>query len=382
MKRLLIPLLALALRVLAQDPASPDTRRIVVWADAGASEATLAARDALLGTVGGAPFFSALAKTHRTGHVIAAAALEAAPADRAAWRRQALDNVVIVGTPDEGAAAARAMGFTYGIDTARREIFRFGFGRFSGDAGCVETCFNPWLYSDRFDDNPYSTIMVRISGTTPAGVALAADAFSRGLINGIVLGPGAQPVDPGILCRTPSMDPPPDLPAQFDGDGERILVKAGWSQVPEQDYRAMLEYGSVHEPSGMWRVKYLATGALDDCSGAAWVRGPAPMAWGNAVTVARFDDPSDAARAWAGIRAACRERKEFSVGTTPAFSVAMPTDGLSATSLGEVAYWAQDEWLVMSSLPEETHAAVAAAVAGDLSADLGAIRADAIDSGL
>ena len=344
------------------DPGAPDTRRILVWASPDASAETLAARDTLLAEAAGAPLFHALALTHRTAPVLPAGGLGPSPQDRAAWRRQGLDNIIVVGTPDEGDVAARTKGFTYGIDTGRQELFRLGFGRFKGDIGVVETGFNPWLYSDRFDDNPYSTLLVRIAGTTPAGVALAARAFLDGLDNGIVLGPGSRRVEESILDRDPASDPPPALPPRFEADGGDTLVFAGWSQVPEQEFRAFSDHGAAHEPAAMWRVKYLGTGVLDDCSGAAWIRGPAPMAWGNSVTVALFDDAGAAGNAWEGIGAACRERADLDVAGHPAFSIPMPVDGLSQTSLGRIAIWAQGRWLVMSSLPDPTHAAVAASL--------------------
>ena len=344
------------------DPAAPMTRRILVWGPSKPSAETLAARDAVLARAAGAPLFQALGLTHRTGPVQSAGELLPAPGDRKVWKWQGLDNLVVVGTPAEGDVAARVKGFTYGIDTGRKELYRFGFGRFTGDVGCVETGFNPWLYSDRFDDNPYSTLLVRISGTTPTGVLLAARAFLDGMNNGIVLGAGARNAEQGLLCRVPSSTPPPKLPPRFVNEDGGILAYAGWSQVPEQDFRALLDYGAPREPVAMWRIKYLATGALDDCSGAAWVRGPAPMAWGNAVTLAFFDDDACAEAAWKGVREACRDRAESKVSGRSAFSVPMPVDGISQVSLGRVTYWTHGRWLVMSSLPEATHAAMELAI--------------------
>ena len=358
------PRLATLLAVLALLPiAARSERRVLVCADASAAAETLAARDSL--AVSGAPLLAALAKTQKAGAPERAPLPQAEPSDRAVWRSQGLDHIVLVGTPDEGAAATRTMGTTYGVDTARRELFRLGLGRFQGDIGFVESRMNPWLWSDRFDDNPFSTILVRIGGTTPRGVALAAEAFAAGMNNGVVLGPGARRVETSILDRDPSTALPPPLP-RLIGD----LVYAGWTQPTEAEARAFLDWGAETQPDALWRVKYLVPNALETGSGAAWTLGPAALAWGNAVLLARFADPAEPPRVLAAIRTAPGAKEVVDsashlsslVTRHLSLTLPMPADENNPALPGAVTVWAQGPWVVLSTLPATANDAVAAAL--------------------
>ena len=338
-------------------------RRVLVCADPAASPEPRAAADALAAR--GAPLLRALAATQGAGTPERAAAPEAEPADRGAWRAQGLDHIVLLGTPEEGAAAARTAGTTYGIDARRKELFRLGLGRFRGDAGFVETRMNPWLWSDRFDDNPFSTVLVRIGGTTPRGVALAAETFAAGMNNGVVLGPGARRIETSILDRDPSADPPPALPEAV-GD----LVFAGWSQPTEAEARAFLDWGATAQPVALWRAKYLATGALETGSGAAWTLGPSALAWGNAALLARFADPADPGRVLAALRSAPGAKESAAppvlrsspVTRRSLLVLPMPADENNPALPGDVAVWAQGPWVVLSTLPAAANDALSAAL--------------------
>lgn len=345
---------ALALLILAwanhSPAASEEKARILVCADRAAAVATSNACEAILGSQ--PMLFTALRQTQTVLDIVRFSEFLADPSDRAVWKRQALNHLVVVGTPDEGDGAKRTQGFTFGINTQKREMYRLGIGRFRGDVGSVETTFNPYLYSNRFDDNPFSTLLVRISGTTPRGVALAADAFVHGLLNGMVTGADATRVERTILDRDPSLEPPPALPASLALDSERFFM-AGWSQCPENEYRACLDMGATNEPRRLWRVKYLTPGALEGASAATWVNSLHVMAWGNAVTLAKFADAADAAAMFRGVRAEVRaSAKPVSVGGDEAFSVPMPVDEAFDKSLGRIVYWRQGGLLVMSSLPD------------------------------
>ena len=337
-------LLSAALLCLLACAAARAERRILVCADAAASPETLAARDALVES--GAPLLRALVATQRASAPESAPAPEAEPARRDTWRAQGLDHIVLLGTADEGAAAAKTAGTTYGVDTARRELFRLGLGRFRGDIGFVETRPNPWLWSDRFDDNPFTTVLVRIGGTTPRGVALAAAAFAAGMNNGVVLGDGARRVETSILDRDPRADPPPAMP-ECIGSGPEALVYAGWSQPTEADARAFLDWGAESQPEALWRVKYLAPAALETGSGAAWTLGPSALAWGNAALLARFAVDSDPPRVLAALRASQKEK-----GNGEKVVLPMPADENNPALPGAVTAWAQDRWLILSTLPD------------------------------
>ena len=269
-----------------------------VYADPGAAQETTTARD--LVKTGTAPLLQALKAVGSAEAPSVLAALQEAPASLPGWMAQADAHLVVVGTPADGPIAKLVKGYTYGLDCEKKEFFRLGLGRFRGDVGVVETVFNPWLYSDKVNDTEKSTLMIRISGTTPKGVALAAQAFQNGLINGAVLGAGAVRTETSILDLEVSAEPPPAaLLTRFGGAPG--LVYAGWTQCPAQEYRAYLDWGAQHEPRRVWRLKYLAADSLDSASGVTWANSPLPMAFGNAVTIAAFDAASDAAAVRAAI---------------------------------------------------------------------------------
>ena len=262
-----------------------------VYADPGAAQETTTARD--LVKTGTAPLLQALKAVGSAEAPSVLADLQEAPTRLPGWMAQADAHLVVVGTPADGPIAKLVKGYTYGLDCEKKEFFRLGLGRFRGDVGVVETVFNPWLYSDKVNDTEKSTLMIRISGTTPKGVALAAQAFQNGLINGAVLGAGAVRTETSILDLEVSAEPPPAaLLTRFGGAPG--LVYAGWTQCPAQEYRAYLDWGAQHEPRRVWRLKYLAADSLDSASGVTWANSPLSMAFGNAVTIAAFESDCDA----------------------------------------------------------------------------------------
>ena len=253
-----------------------------------------------LAVVDGAPLLSALRATGAGTGPQAIEALAAEPSGHREWEDQANRHLVLVGTPDDGGALERVKGFTYGIDCRRKEMFRLGLGRFRGDVGVVETQFNPWLYSDRIDDTPESKLMVRITGTTAEGVRLAAEAFRKGMNNGVVLGANAKRTETSIIDLDPSAEPPPAeaLSHVVVPDG---FAYAGWTQCPAQEYRAYVDWGAPSEPRRVWRVKYLAAGSLNGADAPTWARSPLPVAFANAATIAEFADEGVASTALAGL---------------------------------------------------------------------------------
>ena len=353
-----VPAAAAALALAIRPPAMGE-RAILVSADAASAAETRAAADALAEE--GAPLLRALVATQSSESPVRAPAPEADPSARDIWRAQGLNHIVLLGTPSEGAAAARTMGTRFGVDEANHELFSLGFGRFRGDVGFVECRPNPWLWSDRFDDNPFTTVFVRIGGTTPRGVALAARAFSNGMLNGIVLGTGARRVETSILDRDPDPTPPPLLPERI-GD----LVFAGWSQPPENEARAFLDWGASAQPLSLWRVKYLAPGALETGSGAAWTLGPSALAWGNAALLAHFGDAADPSRVLAAMRTAPGAKEVPESSTRPSspdtrhsslvtrhssLTLPMPADENNPALPGFVSVRTFGRWLVISTLP-------------------------------
>lgn len=313
-----------------------------------------------------APLLRALRATGASADAAPAAAETLPPcgkpeADRAGTRAAGVCHWVVIGTPDADAVCRRVAGFTAGWNRAdgARTLTRLGVGVFGGDVGFVETRWNPWLYSNVFDDHPYSTLLITISGTTPAGVRAAFDAFTAGLNNGVVpCGEQTRRLERTILDLEPSAAPPPAAlcaaPAGF--------VYAGWSQPPENEYRAWLEHDA--EPERLWRVKFLEPRSLAGADGTVWLRGPALMAWGNARTLARFATPEAAATVLRNLRAASgAEASPWASApggaAADAFSVPMPADGMSpGGSPGRVGYFAGGPWVIATSLPETAERAL------------------------
>ena len=278
--------------------------------------------------------------------------LEAEPKDKSKWTLQGLNHIVLAGISDEDAVFKKTVGFSFAIDTEKRELYRLGYGRFSGNVGCVETRFNPWLYSNHFDDNPFSTLLVRISGTTEAGVKLAAEAFKNGMNNGVVLGIGAARAESTILDLEPSDESPPNMPAVIEKNGKK-LVFAGWTQCPANEYRAMLDLGAKAEPRRIWRVKYLSAESLATASASAWIDGPAAIAPGNALIIAEFGSAEDAQRAHDGAKArAGNSAKAAGEGGGAGFSVPMAGDEQTGGLERRIFYRVVGKYFVGSSLPE------------------------------
>lgn len=282
-----------------------------------------------------APLVQALAAVRDPGSWAEGAAFEVAPVSQESWMRQANAHVFLEGLPEAGSVCARAKGWTYGIDLEKKELFRLGLGRFRGDVGCVETLFNLWLYSDCVADAPRSTLLVRISGTTPEGVKLARAAFCNGMNNGVVLGKSARRVERSILDLDPSDEPPPTevlsrlaVPAG--------CVYAGWSQCPAQEYRAFLDWGAAEDPRRVWRVKYLMSDSLKSASGTTWADSPLLSAFGHAVTIADCRTETAAKRI---------------LETMPSHAVDFPRDEVGYGK-GKVRFLVQGRYFIMTSLPE------------------------------
>lgn len=340
-------------------------RQVWYCVDAGASDATRLLRDSLADHP--TPLFRALAATHALGDSIARDDFVAFPkipkhdARERVWERQAFNHLVLVGLPTDGPAMERTKGFTYAIDVEKREVYRLGFGRFRGDIGVVETTFNPYLYSEQIHDNPFSTLLVRITGTTQRGIELAAEAFRSGLCNGIVLGPDAVRAETSILDREPDGAPATKFPQSLpDGNGG-TLEFAGWMQAPENDYRAYLDWGAKEQPASIERVKYFSRGALDTSGPAAWVNAPFPMAWGNAVNVVRFASEDDAEAVFAMVRRETRDATDSEVAGIAAFAVPFPKDEAQSVP-GRTVFFRKGAVLVLSSLPDAANAELARAI--------------------
>jgi hypothetical protein len=261
---------------------------------------------------------------------------------------RAYSHLVVVGLPDDPLIAA---GWQREALLKSGDFYIFGFGHLLGDIGYIESDRNPFLHSRWIPTAPYETEMVTISGSTPAGVTLAAQAFiNQGLTGGVVAGPGWQRGPPNLLEHAP-LDPtfalPGWVPAQL---GE--WTKIGVVQAGEDEYRGV-EVDTGSAPLEIWQVKYYKPGVWDKPGAAAafenYSAGLHRRAYGNTLWLARFKSADEAAAALPKIahQAQLSDRKGLFQGQQPYYGSPTPEDVRGSLSL-----WQRDDWILMSTLPK------------------------------
>jgi hypothetical protein len=231
-------------------------------------------------------------------------------------------------------------------------MYIFGFGHLQGDIGYIESDRNPFLHSQEIASTPYETQLVTITGTTPAGVQLAAQTFLRqSLVNGVVAVQGWTRPRTSLLDRDP-LAPGFALPALAPdriGDAQRIAC----TQATEDEYRGVLEDTGVL-PRTIWRVKYFSKGNWDSPGAAGsfdnYAAGLQRRAYGNTLWLAQFADANEASAAAPKIAAAAhlkREGNEWS-GKQPSYAnnkYAGETDSAGTLSLRQ-----SGDWVLMTAM--------------------------------
>jgi hypothetical protein len=262
-----------------------------------------------------------------------------------AFKDAAYNNLVIVGLPDQDLLLKKCWGHQIRLSPGEVEVL--GYGKWKGDFGTVECDRNPFLYSQQVKDNLYSTLIIKISGTSVAGVVRAAEAFRSGLLNGIIpAGPGSL-AEPSLLDRQPDFIIPPRLPDKL---GE--FINAGWTQPSEMEYRAYIDLAGF-EPAKIWRIKYLKPKVFDDVSGEGWVNGLHRLAYGNAVTVAEFASEEEAKKTWDALGQSNGAEQE-TIDNFICYRFKQPTDEAFDKSYGDVRYFVSGKHLIAVSLPDST----------------------------
>ena len=257
---------------------------------------------------------------------------------------RAYDHLVLIGLSDDPLIRAAWQREARAEDGG---FYVFGFGHLAGDIGYVESDRNPFLHGRAIPQAPYETQIVTITGSTPAGVALAVDAFlKRGLVNGTVAAVGWKRPRPSLLDRdplAPGFHPPEWLPAQ-SGEARQI----GFSQPGEDEYRGVLEDAGT-KPVEMWRVKYYVPGAWDGAGAAQafddYAAGLHRRAYGNTVWCARFSSPAQAGAAATKIASAAKLKP-----SSQGWAGAQPPYGPQKESPGPLTLWQHRDWLLMSTL--------------------------------
>lgn len=344
----LIPLVlfsaCLAVRLHAATPEPPPPERSLIVAVAATAPPEIQkAAASVLAAVSTQPLLTAMAAGHAPAALSDSVALAAGkPGDRG------YSHLIVIGLPSDPLITA---GWQREARVKDGDFYIFGFGHFKGDVGYIESDRNPFLHSRWIPTAPYETEMVTITGTTPAGVALAAQAFvQKDLVNGVVAAPGWQRSAPNLLQHDP-LDPafaiPDWIPAQL-GD----WTKVGVTQGSEDEYRGVEQDTGVR-PQEIWRVKYYKAGVWDQPGAAAafdnYSAGLHRRAYGNTLWLARFSSADEASTAIPKIASAAKlpGKQGMYLGHQPAYGWDDPTAPHDALSL-----WQRGDWILMSTLPQ------------------------------
>jgi hypothetical protein len=261
----------------------------------------------------------------------------------------ALNHLVLVGMPQDPLIAAvwqrEAMPSPGGM-------YVFGFGHLQGDIGYVESDRNPFLHSQSIVSTPYETQLVTITGSTPTGVQLAAQAFLQQLlVNGVVAAKGWVRPRASLLDRDP-LAPDFALPGFVPdriGGAQRIAC----TQATEDEYRGVLEDTGV-VPRTIWRVKYFSKGNWDTPGAAGsfdnYAAGLHRRSYGNTLWVAQFADAKEAGAAAPKIAAAAHLKHDGSewTGRQPAYANTKYAG--ESESAGSLSLRQSDEWLLMTAI--------------------------------
>ncbi len=276
---------------------------------------------------------------------------------------RAFDNLILVGMPDDPLIAKA---WAQEADIQGDEAYVFGFGHLQGDIGYIESNRNPFLHGRAIEQTPYETQSVILTGTSPAGIRLAVDAFLQGqMTNGVIAGPGWKRGETTILDRgplTPERLAEPLVPLPKEVGDWKML---GMSLCSEDQYRGVLATTN-DMPEQMWRVKYYQPGEWDgvglEHAFDHYSAGLHSRAYGNAILMVQFASEDEAASALKSMRgpAGCRKQEgQFWVGDQRPYFNARRV-GESEVP-GPFAMWTEGRWVLFSSLPQEANEAIAAA---------------------
>lgn len=279
----------------------------------------------------------------------------------AAYNDAAHNHLMVVGLRSKDPLLDKIWGFTATITEKSQDVYSLGWGAMHGDIGWIECDRNPFLHSRKIKNAPEDTIIVKISGTTDAGVLAALKAFEKGMLNGWVpAGPITRPKTT-LLDLDPVVEPPPfPLPSEIKMDGKPVWF-AGWTQIPANEYRAILEVGGV-EPKRVWRVKYWTPQLLEQAPIVRWVGGPHSRGFGSAMTIAEFE--TERAASQTAVRSAREKFKKITVeGLVQAWEGPMATDEeLMNHPVWQVVVTRAGRFLFVSTLSREGTAQIAAGV--------------------
>jgi len=335
---------ALAAQGSVSAPSNASQRGLLIVLPSPAAPALTKIAQTLLAAVAQHPLLRAMAGTAGATVVDFQQLLENNPS------ALAYNNLVLLGTPDTDPVLSA---WQREATVQPGSIYVFGFGNLQGDIGYIESDRNPFLHAANIPFAPYETEVVTLSGTSPAGVAAAANALlSRSLVNGVVAAPGWTRPGPTLLDRDPL---PPEFalpalaPSTING-----MARIAVTQASEDEYRGVLADTGL-EPAEIWRFKYLAPGGWDIARSVgafdAYAAGLHRRSYGNTLWLARFADVGSAKTAFSAVAAAAKLRQRGSSleadGTQPPYATG--TYPGERPSPGPLKLTQQEAWLVMKT---------------------------------
>jgi len=332
--------------VLCGQAANTRTLKICVASDAPPEVRASAER--IRAGVSGSPLLSLLAANGVS--LEDSARLPSGPVEALAYH-----HLVLVGLPSDPLVQ---LAWQHEAAVEEGGFYIFGFGHLQGDIGYIESDRNPFLHSAAIAAAPYETEIITVTGSTPAGVQLAADAFLKfGLINGVVAAPGWSRPHTTILDHDPLTTPlePVAFAPAVAGNARRI----GITQAGENEYRDVLEDTGI-KPESIWRVKYFEPGVWDKTapaegsSPAEFLNGLHRRATGNTLWIAKFTSVKDAAAAAQKIAEAARLSRHGAAwsGPGPSGNLVAEPNGVPGEPAPLLVLWTSASTVFLSTLPE------------------------------
>jgi len=320
----------------ADKTVTPSERSLKICVSSDAPQAVKDAANQVLAAVSSQPLLTVLAGATPPSALTDSEALMKGP-----LAARAYNHVIVVGLPDDPIIqAAWQREALIGKDG----IYIFGFGNLESDR-------NPFLHSIGVKTTPYETEIVSLTGTTPEGVRQAVAAFlAKGLINGVVAGPGWARGAPTLLDHDPLAPDfsPPSVPLKV---GNATCI--GVTSANESEYRGLLENAGV-KPLQIWRFKYYVPGVWDGAG--TWSSIPQFLAglhrgaFDNTLLAARFSSEAEAASAAERIGTGSNWKKENDGWTgTPA---PLPKSCIQGPEARIVRLWSKDDFVFISTLPD------------------------------
>lgn len=262
-----------------------------------------------------------------------------------AYNDAANHHLIVVGIAGQDPLLQKVMGHQAMLDSGKREFYRLGHGRWQGSIGYIEGDWNPFLFSDKFKTNAFSTEIIKITGTDEPGVLAAVNAVNDGALNAVVwTNDKPRNVETSLLDFLPEYRAAKGFPASVGN-----LQLAGLTYPDAIEYRAWIDWGGTG-PKQIVRAKYLNNQSLTGVSAVNWANGFHRMAFGNAVNVVTFAGPEEAQSAFAAV-GKFKTAATAKLNNLPAWVMDQPKDEAFTESGGKIYYVRLGNRVIASTLP-------------------------------